>query len=154
MIIAVTVAVPIIVVVPVTIGAPFLAIRVVPGVIVRPAFLELFFQFSSGFICLGAVLAVLAKFMPIMFLRLLDAAAAFRAFVIVGRRSWRRRDQQSRTKSESRNQTPHFAIFHFDLLDQLPSYLSEFSDWQWGGEVALKTPAETLYKWFRIQFLQ
>src|SRR5437773_11681588 len=118
MIIAVVIAVPIIVLVPVTIGAPFLAIRVVPGLIVCPALLELFFQFCSGLICLGAVFAVLTEFMPIMLLRLLDAAAAFRAFVIVGRRSWRRRDQQSRTKSESSNKTPHFVIFHFDLLDQ------------------------------------
>src|SRR5689334_12667933 len=78
-IIAVTVAVPIIVVVPVTVGAPFLAIRVIPGLIVRPAFLERLFQFPPGFICLGTVLAALAKFMPIMLLRLLDAAAAFRA---------------------------------------------------------------------------
>ncbi len=96
MIIAIPITVPIIVVVPVTIGAPFLAIGVIPGLIVCPAFLERFFQFPSGFICLGTVLAVLTKFVTIMLLSLLDAAAAFRAAVIVGRRSWRRRDQQGR----------------------------------------------------------
>src|SRR5439155_24673291 len=118
MIIAVVIAVPIIVLVPVTIGAPFLAIRVVPGLIVCPALLELFFQFCSGLICLGAVFAVLTEFMPIMLLRLLDAAAAFRAFAIVGRRSWRRRDQHTRTNSEPSNKTPQFLIVYLELQDQ------------------------------------
>ncbi len=83
------VPVPIVVAVPIAIGAPFMPIRIVSGVGFVPAPVPGGVQLGFGLFRLRTVLAVLRGLVPIMLPRPFDAVLALPAAVISSRRhSW------------------------------------------------------------------
>ncbi len=77
----VPVAVPIVVPVPVAFGAPFMAVRVVPGMGLIPAAVPRGIQFGPCIFSLAAMAAMLMNFVPIMLFGFFDALLAPGALV-------------------------------------------------------------------------
>ena len=72
----IAVVVPIIVTVPVAVGTPFMAIRVVPGVGLAPAAVPFSVQFGPGIFRLTAVFAMFMGFVPVVVSRFFNPALA------------------------------------------------------------------------------
>jgi hypothetical protein len=85
----IVIVVPIVVTVPIALGAPFPPLRVIPGVVLFVAAIPFPIQFYLCVFSLATAFAVLVDFMPIMIARFLNALLALTS--AVGGRTRRRR---------------------------------------------------------------